>query len=115
MTPIYPDIPPFTPKDRSPAKLSVVQHWGFFSREEIAREAGRLLMLDIDFGRDCSLRCPTCFRRRNSVDDSADPDLTYDELLEMLRQARELGSRQSRSAAPASRSRILTCFAWPVR
>ena len=76
-----------------PAHRGTVQYWGFFSKEEIVREAGQLLMLDIDFGRECSLRCPTCFRRRNAVDDSDDPDLTYDELLEVLRQACEMGLR----------------------
>jgi len=91
MTPIYPDIPKFTTPRRDPVELSVVQHWGFFSRDELTQSPGRLMMLDIDFGRECSLRCPTCFRRRNAVDDSADPDLSYDELLDVLRQARELG------------------------
>lgn len=91
MTAVYPNIPKFMPMREDPEKSNVVQHWGFFSREEITRDAGRLLMLDIDFGRECSLRCPTCFRRRNAVDDSADRDLSYDELLEVLRQACELG------------------------
>ena len=91
MSAVYPDIPRFAPPHTDPAKVNTVQYWGFFSREEITREAGQLLMLDIDFGRECSLRCPTCFRRRNAVDDSAEPDLTYDALLDVLRQASELG------------------------
>lgn len=47
-------------------------------------------MLDIDFGRECSLRCPHCFRRKNVVDNGS-PDLTYKELIDVIDQARELG------------------------
>lgn len=72
-------------------QLATTQYWGFFSKDEIARNAGRLLMLDIDFGRDCSLRCPTCFRRSNPVDDSADCDLTFDQLLDVIHEAKKLG------------------------
>ncbi|MFH1946546.1 MAG: radical SAM protein [Candidatus Magasanikbacteria bacterium] len=73
---------------------NTVQHWGFFTPEEIktANQNGQLLMLDIDFGRDCSLHCPGCFRRQNLVD-NGQPDLGYDELLDTLHQAKDLGLR----------------------
>ena len=70
---------------------NVIQNWGFFSREEIEASEGKLLMLDIDFGRSCSLGCPSCFRRRNVVDNLDASDLTYDELLDVIDEARELG------------------------
>lgn len=78
----------------NPEHSNTVKYFGYFSKEDITREAGKLLMLDIDFGRDCSLRCPGCFRRKNVVDDSHDPDLTYEELLEVIDDARKLGLRE---------------------
>ena len=51
-------------------------------------------MLDVDFGRNCSLRCPSCFRRQNTVDDDAHPDLSYSELLAVIDEARTIGLRE---------------------
>lgn len=82
------------PEFEGNAQSNTVQYWGFFSKEEITREAGRLLMLDIDFGRACSLRCPTCFRRTYPVDDSHDEDLTFEELLDVISDARQLGLKE---------------------
>jgi len=48
-------------------------------------------MLDIDFGRYCSLNCPTCFRKSNIVDDALKGDLTYDELIKVIDEAMGLG------------------------
>lgn len=70
---------------------NTIQYWGFFSKEEIEENKGKLLMLDIDFGRYCSLNCPSCFRKSNIVDDIWEDDLTYDELLSVIDQAKELG------------------------
>lgn len=70
---------------------NVIQYWGFFSRKEILQNQGKLLMLDVDFGRSCSLHCPTCYRRKNPVDSSGTRDLTYDELLNVIDEARTLG------------------------
>lgn len=88
---LKPPISRFSLANSHDAELDAVQYWGFFSKEEISRESGRLLMLDIDFGRACSLKCPTCFRRSNPVDDSADSDLTFHELLDTISEARKLG------------------------
>ncbi len=88
------ELRPQVPEFEGNAQSNIVQYWGFFSKEEITREAGRLLMLDIDFGRDCSLRCPTCFRQTNPVDDSHDEDLTFEELLDVIRDARQLGLKE---------------------
>lgn len=90
-----PNIPEFTIGDYTDLeKHNKVRYFGFFSKDEITREAGRLTMLDIDFGRECSLKCPSCFRRNNIVDDSQNTDLTYDELLSVISDARELGLRE---------------------
>lgn len=71
--------------------VNTMQYWGFFSKEEIEQNKGKLLMLDIDFGRYCSLACPYCFRKSNVVDDFKIGDLSYDELLEKIDDAKELG------------------------
>ncbi|MBI5733719.1 MAG: radical SAM protein [Candidatus Kerfeldbacteria bacterium] len=70
---------------------NVMQYFGLFSREEIENNQGKLLMLDVDFGRKCSLYCPECFRRYNLVDRSFYQDLTYQELLRVIDEARKLG------------------------
>ncbi|MFH1587540.1 MAG: radical SAM protein [Candidatus Diapherotrites archaeon] len=89
---IIPEIPKkFTgkfPKDFS----NSFPNWGFFSREEIEKNKGKLLMLDIDFGRYCSLNCPYCFRKSSVLDDFCrGVDLSYDELVSVIDDARKLG------------------------
>lgn len=87
----YPDIPPLRVAHADLHDASVVEHWGFFRRDQLAAHPDNLLMLDIDFGRACSLACPSCFRRANRVDDCAEPDLSYDELLAVIDEARTIG------------------------
>ena len=89
-----PNVPKVTVSLDAGSLRNIVQHWGFFSRKDIAERAGHLLMLDIDFGRQCSLSCPTCFRRCNAVDDSGDADLTFEELLAVIDEGRRLGLRE---------------------
>jgi len=91
---VWPDIPRFDHPARDPDKSNVVLYWGFFSKEDLARNEGALLMLDIDFGRKCSLRCPSCFRKANAVDDKGYPDLAYSEILAVLDDARSIGLRE---------------------
>lgn len=66
-------------------------YWGFFSREDLKAKEGKLLLLDLDFGRYCSLNCPSCFRRSSVVDEIKEGDLTYNELLKVIDYARESG------------------------
>jgi MoaA/NifB/PqqE/SkfB family radical SAM enzyme len=68
-----------------------VKHFGFFSRAEMAKNKGKLLMLDIDFGMKCSLNCPYCFRRENRVDMFSRKALSFDELLSVIQEAKKLG------------------------
>ncbi|NQV08959.1 radical SAM protein [Candidatus Woesearchaeota archaeon] len=86
MPKIIPDIPREQIRPDNP-----IQYFGFFSRDEVEENKGKLLMLDIDFGRYCSLECPGCFRKSNVVDDSEEDDLSYDELVSVIDDARELG------------------------
>jgi len=77
----------------NPKLDNTVQYWGFFTPEQIAAAAndGSLLMLDMDFGRGCELRCPGCFRRKNPVDEQGRPDLHYHEIINVVDVARSLG------------------------
>ena len=70
-----------------------VKYWGFYTKKEVeeAEVNGRLLHLDFDFFRKCSLRCPICYRRRNKVDDTDEPDLTYEEKLGIIWEAKRIG------------------------
>jgi len=77
---IQPDIPKVYEGRFPPDYQNRVMYWGFFPREDIEANKGRLLMLDVDLGRECSLACPTCYRRLSVIDDSGGKDLTYDEL-----------------------------------
>jgi len=107
---IIPDIPKkFTgqfPEDYR----NEIQHWGFFTRNELYENKGNLLMMDIDFGRLCSLNCPSCFRKRNVVDDANRSDLSYDELLAVIDDAKKLGLRSVKicgAGEPTQDSRFL--------
>ena len=68
-----------------------INDWGF-SESIIAANQGRLLTLDIDYGDVCSLNCPSCFRRDNSIDDSKHA-LGFDDLVGLIKEAKTLGLR----------------------
>ncbi len=78
-----------------PRLSNTIEHWGFFTKEEVEQAAtdGSLLMLDIDFGRGCPHRCPGCFRRNNPIDASGLSDLSYREIFSVVDQAKKLGLR----------------------
>lgn len=91
MTKIIPNIPKKL-EGKFPSDFkNTFPNWGFFSRKKLEENKGKLLMLDIDFGRYCSLLCPGCFRRDNVVDDEEEGDLTYDGLIKVIDDAKELG------------------------
>jgi len=90
---------------------NTVQYWGFFAPKEIrlATVEGSLLMLDVDFGRQCSLHCHGCFRRNNVVDDGK-PDLSYEELMRVIDGACLLGLKSVKicgAGEPTEDSRLL--------
>lgn len=83
-------------QDPNPVLDNCLQHWGFFTREEIAEATakGQLLMLDMDFGDKCSLHCAGCFRRQHVAEDGlTEPNLTYDDVINVIEQAQALGLR----------------------
>jgi MoaA/NifB/PqqE/SkfB family radical SAM enzyme len=90
----YPSIPPVRVVHADKHDANTVQYWGFFRREELEAAPADLLMLDIDFGRVCSLACPSCFRRANRVDEFGERDLSCAELLAVIDEARAIGVRE---------------------
>lgn len=70
-----------------------VNGWGSFSKRILQDNIGKLLSLDIDFGRHCSLNCPHCFRKSNRVDFGQKKIMEYETIYEIVKQAKELGLR----------------------
>ena len=70
--------------------INDVRGWAF-DRRTIKENAGKLLTLDIDFGSTCTLNCPSCFRKNNSVDKPSDRTLGFDDLTKIIREAKRLG------------------------
>ena len=67
---------------------------GFYQdklNETLIDGTSKLLMMDIDFGIECSLNCPHCFRKSASLNCLKQNNLTYDELIKILKDAKELG------------------------
>ncbi|MEK6885775.1 MAG: radical SAM protein [Nanoarchaeota archaeon] len=62
-----------------------------FTKEELVKNKGKILTLDIDFGNVCSLNCPHCFRRDNKIDFGKGNPLSYEETLQLIRDAKKLG------------------------
>lgn len=80
--------------DRFPKNyINDVKGWGV-SKEKLHSKLPdgtyKLLTLDLDFGSDCSLHCPHCFRKSNALDTTA-PELSFEEALDIIKQAKELG------------------------
>lgn len=94
MIQIYPNIPRFIHPNRNLRDANIVQFWGFFSAQDFAENPHALLMMDIDFGRKCSLQCTSCFRKSNRVDDNWHKDMGYEELLRIIDEARNIGLRE---------------------
>jgi len=69
--------------------INDVRGWAF-DRSTIEENAGKLLTLDIDFGSRCSLNCPFCFRRDNTVDYTSH-ELQSDDLKYIVKDAKRLG------------------------
>lgn len=71
--------------------INDINGWAF-DYETIISNKGKLLTLDIDYGSYCSLNCPACFRKKNSVDD-VKHELSFDNLVDVILQAKKLGLR----------------------
>lgn len=70
---------------------NAIHAWGYFPKEKIENNKGKLLMLDIDFGTNCSLDCAHCFRKENKADSFGNGTLSFDEMIRVLNDGKELG------------------------
>lgn len=87
---VIPDIP--IKYTRFPDNyVNDINGWAF-DKETIINNKGKLLTLDIDYGSYCSLNCPACFRKKNSIDD-VKHELQFDNLVDVILQAKKLGLR----------------------
>lgn len=68
-----------------------INGWSF-DKATIEANKGKLLTLDIDYGSYCSLNCPACFRKKNTIDD-VKHELQFDNLVDVILQAKKLGLR----------------------
>jgi MoaA/NifB/PqqE/SkfB family radical SAM enzyme len=69
-----------------------IRGWAF-DRRTIKENVGKLLTLDIDYGSTCTLNCPSCFRKNNSIDARSERTLGFDDLANIVREAKQLGLR----------------------
>lgn len=71
-----------------------VEGWGI-SKELLHAKLNdgtyQLQTLDIDYGNNCSLRCPHCFKRTFLQREGQSRELTEEELMKVILQAKELG------------------------
>lgn len=85
---VIPDIP--IKYTRFPDNyVNDINGWAF-DKETIIINKGKLLTLDIDYGSYCSLNCPACFRKKNTIDD-VKHELQFDNLVDVILQAKKLG------------------------
>jgi MoaA/NifB/PqqE/SkfB family radical SAM enzyme len=94
MARIIPEIPIMF-KNKFPVGFSNRLELEGFPKEKLKETlldgTAKLLMLDIDFGTQCSLNCPHCFRKSVSLNNLKSGNLTYDETISLLKEAKSLG------------------------
>lgn len=89
-------IKPIFPERFPKGYINDVDGWGIPKKDlhcKLQDGSFRLLTLDIDFGYQCGLACPHCFRKSKLLDDAAMAPLTYEEMLQLMRQGKDLGLR----------------------
>ena len=92
MVKIIPNIPKKFEDKFPEGYQNTLPNWGFFSRKELEENQGKLLLLDIDLDRYCSLHCPDCFRHDSEVDNAEDRrDLSLGELIRVIEDGKKLG------------------------
>jgi MoaA/NifB/PqqE/SkfB family radical SAM enzyme len=68
-----------------------VAGWSF-TKEELQAHPGKLLTLDIDFGKQCSLNCAHCFRQNNKADQCDNgKEMKFNDIVNVIKQAKALG------------------------
>lgn len=92
MTRSVPLIPEVFPGAFPANYVNDIRGWAF-DEETIARNKERLLTLDLDFGATCTLNCPSCFRKNNTVDALTNRTMGFDDLVRVVKDAKKLGLR----------------------
>ena len=94
---IIPNIPKVFPNQFPEDYINDIAGWGF-PREELEKNQGRMLTMDIDFtsGSQCSLNCPHCYSHNGLVDQSKNSPLSFEEQVSVLEQGKELGLRSAK-------------------
>ncbi|MCK5629396.1 MAG: radical SAM protein [Nanoarchaeota archaeon] len=90
----YPDLPVKFPNKVPFDFINDLDGWSL-SRDEVKRSKGRLLHLDIDFGTDCSLNCPMCFRKDGALD-KFKTYLDLNKIKKVVSEAKPLGLKSVR-------------------
>jgi len=94
MVKIIPEIPKVFSGKFPQGFVNDVHGWAFPRnkvKETLIDGTPKLLTLDIDFGLQCSLNCPHCFRRSVNLNDLKQDAMTYEETISMLKEAKDLG------------------------
>ena len=86
----YPNVNIVFPDKYPDDFINDVNGWAF-SKETIKKNMGKLLTLDIDYGVKCSLNCPHCFRRNNSVDHFYKSSIKFAQFQSIIKEAKTLG------------------------
>ncbi len=60
-------------------------------KETLIDGTPKLLMMDIEFGTECSLNCPHCFRKSKMLNSPAKKEIPYGGLLGIMDEAKDLG------------------------
>lgn len=92
MTRTVPSIPEVYPGRFPRGLVNDVRGWAF-DAQTIKENVGKLLTLDLDFGATCTLNCPSCFRKNNTVDNLSNRTMTFDDLVCVVEDAKKLGLR----------------------
>lgn len=87
-----PNVPVMFTGKFPPAYANSVRGWSF-DKDTMRTNVGKLLTLDIDFGNRCSLNCGHCFRRNGVIDALDARPLAYDQIIDVVEQAQDLGLR----------------------
>ncbi len=110
----YGKIPEVYPGKFPPDFREGFEGWNF-TEEDLEKNRGKVLTLDIDFGNSCMLNCPHCFRRDGNLDKRRESELGYGEMVDVIKHAKKLGLRSVKflgAGEPLQEKRLLEflCF-----
>lgn len=115
---VYPNVPAIWP-GMMPVPTDYenrVANWGYFPRTYLDANKGKLLTLDLDVpAMYCSLNCSECFRSNGRLDESSNPNFSWEEVKSIVLQAEELGVKEIKILGykePFQDARSIPFFRW---